>query len=56
MSNPSKEQVKRWIEDRAKEHKPLPSQADIRRQMGWDLIDSNKKQLNPDPQQPNGFF
>jgi hypothetical protein len=44
MSQPSKEQVKRWIEDRAKERKPLPSRKEIRRQLGWDLIEAARNQ------------
>lgn len=40
MSQPSKEKVKRWIDDRAKERKPLPSQKELRRQLGMDLIDA----------------
>lgn len=45
MSQPTKEQVKRWIDDRAKERKPLPSQKELRRQLGIELIDAerNKK-------------
>lgn len=45
MFQPSKERVKRWIDDRARERKPLPSQKELRRQLGMDLIDAerNKK-------------
>jgi hypothetical protein len=52
MSNPSKEQVKRWIEDRAKEHKPLPSQAEIRRQIGFDLVEAQREKDLPLRREP----
>ncbi len=44
---PSKERVRTWLNRRAedwkKDHKPLPSQKDIRRQLGIDLMDALRK-------------
>jgi hypothetical protein len=38
-SQPTKEQARQWLQERAKAHNtPLPSIAEIRRQLGWKLI------------------
>ena len=35
---PTKEQVRRWMEDRRCSSSPPPSQSEIRRQLGWELV------------------
>lgn len=35
---PTKEQVRRWMEDRRCSSLPPPSQSEIRRQLGWELV------------------
>lgn len=39
---PTKQQVRQYMEDRQREHKPLPDQNEIRRQLGWDLIEMER--------------
>ncbi len=46
---PTKEDTRRYIDGRAKEHKPPPDAAEIRRQMGWDLVDATRKPEFPLP-------
>ena len=36
-TNPTKEQVRDWIEHRHTEHRPLPDIQQIRRELGWIL-------------------
>jgi hypothetical protein len=36
-TNPSKEQVRDWIEHRHADHRPLPDIKQIRRELGWGL-------------------
>jgi hypothetical protein len=43
IKQPSKQQVRDYMEGRQREHKPPPDQKDIRRQMGWDLIEMERK-------------
>ena len=41
---PTKEQVRKWTQERwGKKHKPLPSQKEIKRQLGIDLMDALRK-------------
>lgn len=40
----TKEQARRWMEDRAKVRKPLPSQKELRRQLGAALIEAERNQ------------
>lgn len=37
FTTPTKEQVRKYMEERAKAHKAIPTQSDIRRKMGWFL-------------------
>lgn len=41
---PSKEVVRHWMQERTKERQPLPSREEIRRQLGWNLIEAARKQ------------
>jgi hypothetical protein len=43
IKQPSKEAARDYMEGRQREHKPPPDQKDIRRQMGWDLIELARK-------------
>jgi hypothetical protein len=36
---PTKEQVRDYMERRQAEHKPPPTREEIRRRLGWDLIE-----------------
>ena len=40
VSRPTKEQVRMWFESRRRTLAPLPSNAQIRRQLGWGLCNS----------------
>jgi hypothetical protein len=46
---PTKQDARRYIDGRVREHKPPPSPAEIRRQMGWELIESARKPDFPLP-------
>lgn len=39
---PTKQQVRHYMEGRQREHKPPPDQKEIRRQLGWDLIEMER--------------
>lgn len=41
-AKPTKEAVREFMERRVVEHKPPPSRDEIRRQLGWNLIASEK--------------
>ncbi|WP_195763878.1 hypothetical protein [Pseudoduganella rivuli] len=42
-THPSKESVREWMERRTHAEDPPPTPADIRRELGWDLIPENKR-------------
>ena len=42
VSQPSKEKIRNYMQDRGKSHKPPPSQDEIRRQLGWELIEMQR--------------
>ncbi|HJV73151.1 MAG TPA: hypothetical protein VJ654_02930 [Noviherbaspirillum sp.] len=44
MSQPSKEQVRHWQQERIKAHKPPPDPKQIRRELGWELIATERNQ------------
>lgn len=39
---PSKEQVRQYLGQRLAQHAPPPSQDEIRRQLGWELIAASR--------------
>jgi hypothetical protein len=39
---PTKEQVREYMGRRQAEHKPPPSREEIRRQLGWELIEMER--------------
>ncbi|MDB5840179.1 MAG: hypothetical protein JWQ23_2131 [Herminiimonas sp.] len=41
---PSKEQVRDYMLRRQGEHRPPPDQVEIRRQLGWDLIEMARRE------------
>lgn len=40
---PTKEEVRKWMQQRQKQPAPPPTPADIRRQLGWELEPNNKR-------------
>lgn len=38
VKQPSKEQVHKWLVDQVKRHVPPPTPEEIRRQLGWNLV------------------
>lgn len=46
---PTKEDTRRYISERAAEHKPPPSVKEIRRRLGWELIEAERQQDIPPP-------
>lgn len=42
MPQPSKEQVRQWQQDRIKSHKPPPDPKQVRRELGWELLDAER--------------
>ena len=43
-AKPSKEQVREFMSRRVAEHTPPPSRDEIRRQLGWFLLDDARKE------------
>jgi hypothetical protein len=41
---PTKEQVRRWLEERSKERRPPPDPKQIRRELGWTLNEVERAQ------------
>lgn len=39
ISQPSKEHVREWLRERQEEHTPPPDAAQIRRELGWRLVE-----------------
>jgi hypothetical protein len=44
MSQPSKEQIRQWQQERIKAHKPPPDPAQVRRELGWSLLEAERNQ------------
>lgn len=42
-TRPSKEQVRHWTQQRSQSQVPPPSPADVRRELGWNLLPNNAK-------------
>lgn len=40
---PTKEQVRKWQQERIKAHKPPPSPKEIRRQLGRELVEMERE-------------
>lgn len=40
---PTKEQVRKWMQERRQQHTPPPTPEEIRRQLGWQLGPNNKR-------------
>jgi len=41
--HPTKEQVREYLKHRQQQHCPPPDIKEIRRQLGWDLIETDRK-------------
>lgn len=39
---PSKEAVREWLRNEIRQRRPPPDQGQIRRELGWDLIDVSR--------------
>lgn len=44
MTQPSKEAVRQYMQRQAAAHRPPPDMKQIRRELGWDLIDQQRKE------------
>jgi hypothetical protein len=44
MSQPTKEQIRHWSQERIKQSAPPPDPKQIRRELGWDLIEAERNQ------------
>ena len=42
-NKPTKEQVREWQHDRIAQHKPPPDPKQIKRELGWDLIEAERQ-------------
>ena len=42
-THPSKEQTRLWLQQRTLSRLPPPQPADIRRQLGWELLPNNAR-------------
>ncbi|HVK94068.1 MAG TPA: hypothetical protein VM571_05015 [Noviherbaspirillum sp.] len=45
MSQPSKEQVRKWLNNEVKRQMPPPDPQQIRRELGWNLVAAEKSQI-----------
>lgn len=43
MPQPSKEQVREWLVNEVKRHRPPPTPAEVRRALGWELIEAARE-------------
>ena len=43
MSNTQKDKARKFIREEVKAKRPPPSQKEIRRRMGWDLLDAQRE-------------
>jgi len=43
-SKPSKEQVREYMARRQAQHQPPPSCQEIRRQLGWELVEAEREE------------
>lgn len=41
---PTKEVYRKWLTDQVKSHKPLPSQRELRRQLGKEMIEIQRQE------------
>jgi len=46
IQHPSKEQVRDFLKQRQAGHTPPPDMKEIRRQLGWDLIEAQRQCTN----------
>jgi hypothetical protein len=45
-SKPSQEQVRNWMQQRQADRSPPPTPEQIRRQLGWQLIEAERRETN----------
>jgi hypothetical protein len=41
-NHPSKELVRNWLFQRQAEHQPPPTMDEVRRQLGWELVEAER--------------
>jgi hypothetical protein len=46
LQHPSKEQVREFMKHRQEEHSPPPDIKEIRRQLGWNLLEAQRQWRN----------
>lgn len=46
-NHPSKELVRDWMRQRQGEHRPPPTLDEIRRQLGWELVEAERATNEP---------
>ena len=44
---PTKEQVRSWLQREVAQHRPPPDPKQIRRELGWDLLDAKRLAETP---------
>lgn len=42
-SHPTKEQVRQYMQQRQEEHRPPPTPEQIKRELGWHLVEAERK-------------
>lgn len=45
MPDSQKVRARKWLRDEIKKHRPPPSQKEIRRRMGWDILEMQRKEI-----------
>lgn len=55
MSQPRKEQVRDWLDRRQAEHTPPPTPEQIREQLGWRLIQAERKEQEKNNAAASGY-
>jgi hypothetical protein len=46
-NHPSKELVRNWMQQRQGEHRPPPTLDEVRRQLGWELVEAERVANEP---------
>jgi hypothetical protein len=56
QTNATKERAREFMQQRQQGHRPLPSMQEIRRVLGWDLVDAARTVERDDPVSTNQVF
>lgn len=49
MTQPSKEQIRKWQQERIKSNEPPPDPIRIRQELGWVLVESQERNTDKRP-------